>query len=116
MYISKKRLDVAIVPANQAFNCPNNKTGIQKLVQRLQNLKPQTILVEATGGYAYLLVAALREIGLPACFINPKLVRNFARSAGIVAKTDRLDAHHVLALFADRMRPEPRCPMSNSRN
>lgn len=105
--ISKNRLDVAILPTNQAFNCTNNKLGIQKLVQRLQNLNPQIILLEATGGYEYLLVATLRETGLPACFINPKLVRNFARSAGISAKTDRLDAH-VLALYAYRMRPEPR--------
>ena len=43
---------------------------------------------------------------LPACFINPRLVRNFARGAGIAAKTDRLDAK-VLALFASRMRPQP---------
>jgi len=38
---------------------------------------------------------------LPACFINPKLVRNLARGAGIAAKTDRLDAQ-VLALYAWR--------------
>jgi transposase len=105
--ISKKRLDVAIAPTNKSFNFPNNKTGIQKLLQRLQGLTPELILLEATGGYEYLLVAALRDAELPTCFINPKLVRNFARSAGIAAKTDRLDAH-VLALYAQRMRPEPR--------
>lgn len=105
--ISKKRLDVAIAPTNKSFNYPNNKTGIQKLLQRLQNLSPKLVLLEATGGYEYLLVAALRDGELPTCFINPKLVRNFARSAGIAAKTDRLDAH-VLALYAHRMRPEPR--------
>jgi transposase len=105
--ISKKRLDVAISPKNKTFNYPNNKTGIQKLVQRLQNLNPELILLEATGGYEYLLVAALRDADLPTCFINPKLVRNFARSAGISAKTDRLDAQ-VLALYAHRMRPQPR--------
>ena len=105
--ISKKRLDVAIAPTNKTFNYPNNKTGIQKLVQRLQNLNPELTLLEATGGYEYLLVAALRDAELPTCFINPKLVRNFARSAGISAKTDRLDAQ-VLALYAHRMRPQPR--------
>jgi transposase len=105
--ISKKRLDVALAPTNKTFNYPNNKTGIQKLVQRLQNLNPELTLLEATGGYEYLLVAALRDAELPTCFINPKLVRNFARSAGISAKTDRLDAQ-VLALYAHRMRPQPR--------
>jgi transposase len=105
--ISKSRLDVAITPGDQSFTCPNNEAGIQKLVRRLQRLNPKTILLEATGGYEFLIVAALREAELPACFINPKLVRNFARGAGIAAKTDRLDAQ-VLALYASRMRPQPR--------
>ena len=105
--ISKKHLDVAISPGEQTFTCPNTEAGIQKLVRRLQELNPQIILLEATGGYEFLLIAALREAELPACFINPKLVRNFARGAGIAAKTDRLDAQ-VLALYACRMRPQPR--------
>jgi transposase len=105
--ISKNRLDVALNPGDQTFFCPNTPDGMQKLVRRLQELKPQIILLEATGGYEFLVVAALREALLPACFINPRLVRSFARSASIAAKTDRLDAK-VLALFACRMRPQPR--------
>jgi len=105
--ISKSRLDVAISPGNQTFNCPNTEGGIEKLGRRLQKLQPQIILLEATGGYEFLLVAALREADLPACFINPKFVRSFAKGAGITAKTDRLDAK-VLALFAERLRPQPR--------
>jgi transposase len=77
------------------------------LVRRLRKLQPQLILLEATGGYEFLIVAALRDATLPACFINPRLVRNFARAAGIAAKTDRLDAQ-VLALYAWRMKPQPR--------
>ena len=50
---------------------------------------------------------------MPACFINPKLVRNFAQGAGIAAKTDRLDAQ-VLALYAARMKPQPR-PLATAR-
>jgi transposase len=105
--ISKNRLDVAVNPGDQTFSCPNTPDGMQKLIRRLKELKPQIILLEATGGYEFLIVAALREAHLPACFINPRLVRSFARSASIAAKTDRLDAK-VLALFACRMRPQPR--------
>ncbi len=105
--ISKNHLDVALSPGGQTFICPNHEAGIQQLVRRLQKLNPKIILLEATGGYEFLIIAALREAELPACFINPKLVRNFARGAGIAAKTDRLDAK-VLALFASRMRPQPR--------
>lgn len=105
--ISKRHLDVALCPGQQTFTCPNTEVGIQKLIGRLKKLNPQIILLEATGGYEFLLLAALREADLPACFINPKLVRSFARGAGIAAKTDRLDAQ-VLALYACRMRPQPR--------
>lgn len=111
--ISKKHLDVAVTPGDQSFTCPNTEAGIQNLVRRLKKLHPQIILLEASGGYEFLVVAALREAALPACFINPKLVRNFARSAGIAAKTDRLDAK-VLALFACRMQPSPR-PLPDDR-
>ena len=92
--ISQGRLDVAVTPGDQTLSHPNTDTeaGIQKLVHRLEKLNPRFILLEATGGYEFLLLAALREAALPACFINPKLVRNFARGAGIAAKTDHLDA------------------------
>jgi transposase len=38
---------------------------------------------------------------------NPREVRNFAEATGQLAKTDRIDAS-VLALVAERVRPEPR--------
>ena len=38
---------------------------------------------------------------------NPTQVRAFARATGQLAKTDRIDAG-VLALFAERVRPEVR--------
>ncbi|GAV34672.1 transposase IS116IS110IS902 family protein [Roseomonas sp. TAS13] len=39
--------------------------------------------------------------------VNPRQVRDFARATGRLAKTDRIDAA-LLALFAERIRPEPR--------
>jgi transposase len=105
--ISKARLDIALVPGNGSFSLPNTEVGVQQLVARLKKVQPQIILLEATGGYEYLVVAALREASLAACFINPRQVRDFARSLGILAKTDAIDAL-VLARFAERLRPEPR--------
>lgn len=105
--ISKKNLDIFLTPPDTSFTVPNTDTGMIKLVARLRQLMPQIILLEATGGYEFRLVAALREAGLPACCINPRQVRDFARSLGILAKTDRIDAR-VLAHFAEKLRPEPR--------
>jgi transposase len=39
--------------------------------------------------------------------VNPRQIRDFARATGRLAKTGRLDAA-AIALFAERVRPEPR--------
>jgi transposase len=39
--------------------------------------------------------------------VNPRQIRDFARATGRLAKTDALDAE-IIALFAERVRPEPR--------
>ena len=44
---------------------------------------------------------------------NPRQVRDFARATGQLAKTDRIDAD-TLALFAERVRPEPRARPDDS--
>ena len=64
-------------------------------------------MLEATGGYELLAVAALAAAALPVVVVNPRQVRDFARATGQLAKTDRIDAD-VLALFADRVRPAVR--------
>ena len=65
---------------------------------RLQAMSPQCIVMEATGGYEAPIVAALGAAGLPVAVVNPRQVRDFARSQGKLAKTDRLDAA-VIAHF-----------------
>ena len=67
------------------------------------------LVVEATGGLERALVAALGRAGIATAVVNPRQIRDFARAAGLLAKTDRLDAR-VLALFAERMRPVRRLP------
>jgi transposase len=77
------------------------------LVTRLRALAPVLIALEATGGYEVPLVAALAAAALPVAVINPRQIRDFARGAGQLAKTDTLDAR-VIAHFAEAMRPTPR--------
>ena len=94
-------------PADTSATVPNDPAGIARLVAELQALRPTLIVLEATGGYETALVAALATAGLPVVVANPRHVRDFARATGHLAKTDHLDAH-VLTLFAERVRPEPR--------
>lgn len=102
--VSKKQLDVAIGTGDDYFRVSNDDPGIADLVRRLADLNPQLILLEASGGYEILAAAALRQAGLPAQIINPRQVREFARSTGKLAKTDRIDAA-VLAYFAQLLKP-----------
>ena len=70
-------------------------------------LAPVLIVLEATGGFEITVAAALTAAGLPLAVVNPRQIREFARSTGRLAKTDRLDAE-AIALFAERVRPEVR--------
>ena len=51
-----------------------------------------------------LAAASLRQADLPAQIINPRQVREFARSTGQLAKTDKIDAS-ILAHFAQLLQP-----------
>ena len=54
--------------------------------------RPALIALEATGGYETVVASALAAAHLPLAVINPRQIRDFARSTGKLAKTDRLDA------------------------
>jgi transposase len=46
--VSKKHLDVSIRPGDDFFRVSNDDPGIAGLVQRLMDLTPQLILLEAS--------------------------------------------------------------------
>lgn len=98
--VSKSWLEVAVHDQAEAgFRTSNDETGIASLVKRLKKLKPTLIVLEPTGGFEMLVLAELTHARLPVVAINAKRIRDFARAAGRLAKTDKLDAK-VLAHFA----------------
>ena len=96
--VSKAWVDVAVRPTGEAWRVDQDQAGVEALVFRLQAMSPQCIVMEATGGYEAPIAAALGAAGLPVAVVNPRQVRDFARSQGKLAKTDRLDAA-VIAHF-----------------
>ncbi len=102
--VSKDWLDVVVLPSGETWRTENQAEAIGELLQKLKQLQPERIVVEATGGYEQMLAAELYLAGLPLCRVNPKRTRYFARSLGQLAKTDALDGK-VLALFAERVQP-----------
>jgi transposase len=81
--------------------------SLEQLVAALRSRAPSLIVLEATGGFEVTVAAALAGAGLPLAVVNPRQIRAFARAVGRLAKTDALDAE-IIALFAERVRPEPR--------
>jgi transposase len=105
--VAKGQLEFACRPTDETGAVANDERGIGELVARCQALTPTLIVCEATGGYEAALVAALATAQLPVVVANPRQVRDFAKATGQLAKTDAIDAQ-ILALFAERIRPEPR--------
>jgi transposase len=105
--ISKDRLDVHVLPADQAFAVARNGEGLAELVDRLKRLAPALVAVEATGGFETMVAAALAAAALPLAVVNPAQVRHFAQALGRRAKTDPIDAA-MIARFAEATRLEPR--------
>jgi transposase len=105
--VCQKYLDVYIRPSSKLFQVTNDEVGISKLVQTLENIQPELIILEATGGMEIDAAIKLTQAGLAVAVINPRQARDFAKATGQLAKTDAIDAR-VLAHFADAIRPQVR--------
>lgn len=105
--VSKAWLDIAVHEQADTNRVSNDARGIAKLVTQMQEIKPDRIVVEPTGGFEMLVVAELARASLPIVVVNAKRVRDFAKATGRFAKTDKLDAK-VLAHFAEAIRPPVR--------
>jgi transposase len=104
--VSKPFLDVCVVGPHEprSWRVVQEPAAHAALVAELVELQPQLIVIEATGRYELPIVEAMLAAGLPVVVINPKRVRDFAKSRGILAKTDTIDAY-VIALFAAQIQP-----------
>lgn len=105
--VCKAQLDVAIRPSEQTLSVTNDKAGIKTLVRHFKKLRPTLVVLESTGGLERQIMTALIGAEIPVVMANPRQVRDFAKSTGQLAKTDRIDAA-VLAHYAEAIRPKPR--------
>jgi transposase len=108
--VSKDALDVAIHGEKEVRRYEYTDEGLERLCADLAQRTPKVVVFEATGGYEFRLLAVLCAAKLPAAVVNPRLVRDFAKATGHLAKTDKLDAK-VIAHFASvadvRLTPMP---------
>ena len=105
--VAKDWLDIAVRPTGAAWRVAQDDEGVADLVQQLAKLQPKLIVMEASGGYERLPAIALDAARLPVAVVNARHVREFAKSQGKLAKTDRLDAA-LAAHFGEVSNIKPR--------
>ena len=47
--VSKRTLDVCLLPEGEPFVLPNDQQGVEELLSRLENSSPELVVLEATG-------------------------------------------------------------------
>jgi transposase len=96
--VSKQHLDACWGSNDERVD--NEQAGWDALIAKFASSNVDLVLIEATGGYERGLVCALQGAGVAVARVNPRRARDFAKSMGILAKTDRVDAR-TLRDFAD---------------
>ncbi|HEY7669739.1 MAG TPA: transposase [Hyphomicrobium sp.] len=111
--ISKDNLDTDALPSPWRKRLTNDADGIAAIVTRARRMHA-FVVFEATSVYDRRLTAALEAARVPFHRANPRKAREFARAAGILAKTDRVDAA-MLAQYAARLDLKAHVPLPESR-
>ena len=104
--VSKERLDIGVGADGEFWQAANDEVGIRETLRRLSGLEPALVVVESTGGLELPLVSELCAGRIPVALVNPGRVREFAKALGLLAKTDKLDAH-LLARFGEAAKLSP---------
>jgi transposase len=104
--VAKKHFDLHSLKTGEDRRLENSADGILQCVDLCNEIRPKLIVMEATGGYERTLAATVQAEGFAVAVVNPRRILDFARAAGQIAKTDKLDAR-IIAQFAATMEPEP---------
>lgn len=88
--VSKARLDAFCLASGRRCAVTNDAAGVAELAAWLE--PGSLVVMEASGGYERLAHRLLAGRKIKAAVVNALRVRQFAKGAGLLAKTDRLDA------------------------
>ena len=102
---SSTQLDIYIRPTGEYRSFSNRTEGIKEAVKFIKQYHPERVLIEATGRLEPDFVCTAYKAKLPIVVCNPTQIRQFARSTGRVAKTDKLDAQDI-AHYGEAIKPE----------
>ncbi|MEQ8627079.1 IS110 family transposase [Ekhidna sp.] len=109
--VAKHKLDVCVLPDGEYAQFDNDENGISQIMVLIKKSNPTLVVFEPSGGYERLLQQTLVRKKLPYAKVNARMVRDFARCTGRIAKTDAIDAD-VLAQYGAVIRPESKVAIS----
>ncbi len=101
--VAKAKFDVAI-PDLYFGHYPNHADGFAAFLEWLDDKDVALIVIESTGVYSQGLIKSLCAAEYPVSVVQPSCPRYFARSIGLHAKTDPIDAQ-LLAKFGQVTKP-----------
>jgi transposase len=92
--VAKTTLEVGFCDRNATLALSNDEAGHEALLAQLSELRVPIglIVLEATGGLEVSVASTLQLAGHAVAVVNPRQARDFAKSMGHLAKTDRIDA------------------------
>lgn len=109
--VDSRFLEARIGHEGAARSFSNTGKGIAELAAFCRQHQVELVAMEATGGYEKRPFALLWALGLAVAILNPRSVRRFCESMGVLEKTDRIDAG-MIAWFAQVKRVAPSIPHS----
>lgn len=90
--VSKDKLDIFIHPLNKYKTFNNKEQDFAEVYRFLKEHNVSKVGFEATGGYEKHCAYSLLANGLQVYIIQAKWVKDYARSLGVTAKTDKIDS------------------------
>jgi transposase len=88
--VSKAKIDICVQHSGARLCLPNTRVGLSKWLDSLP--RDSRIGMEASGEYHELLAELAHAKGFEVFVLNPRVIRHYAHSLGLRAKTDRVDA------------------------
>jgi transposase len=111
--VAKFKLDICLLHNGKRHReqFPNTLIGLRDLISwlRTRHDGPLSVLMESTGNYSLLAATMLHNAGHAVSVVNPRWIKDHARSDGRRNKTDSLDAeiiaHYGLTHDSDHWQP-----------
>ncbi len=100
-------IEVAIRPSGEQWKTDYADETISVTAARLKSLEPDLVVMEGAGTFELPVAGAFAVLGLPFAVVNPRSVREFARTVGRMSRLDYTQAG-LLAHFGELVNPEAR--------